>query len=100
MKFSIKLKIVALGAVLSLLVTTAAVIFANFEFRKRGQDNLVKGINNWLDNMDADFSDPNYGDEYLNTVSNSRSYILKQYEQYPDDAPEDMVTVLLVTSFA
>ena len=90
MKFSIKLKIVALGAVLSLLVTTAAVIFANFEFRKRGQDNLVKGINNWLGNMDADFSDPNYGDDYLNTVSSVRSYILKQYEQYPDDAPEDM----------
>lgn len=92
MKFSIKFKIVALGAVLSLLVTSSAVLFANFEYRRRGEANLMNNINNWLDNLNGEFTTATYSDEYIRTIEKTKKYILDQYEEYPDDAPEDLTT--------
>ena len=88
MKFSIKFKIIALGAVLSILVTSVAVVFANFEYRRRAEDNMMVGIDGWLANINNDFTDPGYGDEYINTLKKVETYILEQYEKFPTDAPE------------
>lgn len=89
MKFPIKFKIVILGAVLSLLVTSSAVIFANFEYRRRAERNAIESIDSWLNNMNGDFTDSTYGDEYLKTLEATEKYILEQYEADSSDAPED-----------
>ena len=88
MKFTIKLKIVALGAILSLLVTVSAIIFSSIEYRQHGKRNQQNTINKWLDNMQSDFDDPDYGEDYLITVQNARDYILENYAINPDDPPE------------
>jgi len=56
MKFPIKFKIVALGAVLSILVTTVAIVFADQEYRRRGRENELNNIDNWLSGMKEDYS--------------------------------------------
>lgn len=89
MKFSIKFKIVALGAVLSILVTTIALVFANFEYRRRGKNNELVTIDNWLDNLDDYFNDQENGATDLSALSSTRHYIEEQYEKFPDNAPED-----------
>ena len=89
MKFSIKFKIVALGAVLSLLVTASAIIFANVEYRRREEQNFVKVIDNWLDDKSSDFSSSD-DDSYYQTVVNIRSYILEQYETNPNEPEKDL----------
>lgn len=89
MKFSIKLKIVALGAVLSILVTTIALVFSNVEYRRHGRENQLGTIDHWLSNMEEDFA-PTSNDEdgYFKTVKKIRDYILTQYEKDPSDPPE------------
>lgn len=88
MKFPIKFKIVALGAVLSILVTTIALIFSNVEYRRRGRDNQINTINHWLNNMEEDFIPTSNGDGYLKSVKKIKDYILTQYEKDPSDPPE------------
>ena len=87
MKFTIKFKIVALGAVLSILVTTIALVLGNFEYRRRGRENQLSTIDNWLENMSQDFLPDDYGDTYLNNVKMARSKMLEQYEKDPSDPP-------------
>ena len=89
MKFSIKLKIVALGAVLSILVTTIALVLGNFEYRRRGRENQMSTIDYWINNMHEDFTSPDYGKDYIDTVKDVRDYILTQYEKDPSDHYED-----------
>ena len=75
MKLTIKLKIVALGAVLSIFVTAIALVFSNIEYRQHGKENQLKNIDKWLDNMSSDFTDETYGEDYLKIVQATRSYI-------------------------
>ena len=88
MKFSIKFKIVALGAVLSLLVTASAIIFANVEYRRREENNYVNSINAWFDDKSSDFARDDE-DSYYKTIEDTKAYILEQYALYPDEPKED-----------
>ena len=88
MKLTIKLKIVALGAVLSIFVTAIALVFSNIEYRQHGKENQLKNIDKWLDNMSSDFTDETYGEDYLKTIQATRSYIEENYALNPDDPPE------------
>lgn len=88
MKFSIKFKIVALGAVLSLLVTASAIIFANVEYRRREENNYVNSINAWFDEKSSDFARDDE-DSYYKTIEDTKAYILEQYALYPDEPKED-----------
>ncbi|MBE6141925.1 MAG: hypothetical protein E7175_03715 [Erysipelotrichaceae bacterium] len=88
MKFPIKFKIVALGAVLSILVTTVAIVFADQEYRRRGRENELNNIDNWLSGMKEDYSTQD-DDGFYPTLIKTRSYIEECYASYPDDPPED-----------
>lgn len=91
MKFSIKFKIVALGAILSILVTSIALIFANFEYRNRGRQNQLNDINECLTYTKNDFEDPNIRDDEIWIVSSIKDYVEQQYALHPDD-PEQGLT--------
>ena len=85
MKIPIKFKIVALGAILSISVTTAAIVFADQEYRRRGRENEINNIDNWLDGMKEDYSPQDDDISYFLTVQNTRSYIEECYKKYPLD---------------
>ncbi|MBL2225490.1 hypothetical protein ELJ01_31465, partial [Klebsiella pneumoniae] len=68
MKFSIKIKIVALGAVLSILVMTTALIFANVQYRRHGEQATINVVDEWLTVMKGDLENEDFGEEYLNDL--------------------------------
>ena len=84
-KLPIKVKIVALGAVLSILVSAAALIFSNSEYRRRGKEKLVDDIDSWLDNMVEVLQNETSGKNYPEKLKSFRDYALQQYETFPDD---------------
>lgn len=90
MKFSIKLKIVALGAVLSLVVTSAAVVFGNFEYRRRGENSVINTIDNWFDNIDDDLTEDPTNNKYLSAISVGVDYIIQQYTENPEEPSADL----------
>lgn len=91
MKFNIKFKIIALGVLLSALVTASSLVFSNYEYLRRGRDNQLTDINNWLDNTNTIFNgeggsgktDSSYGA----SLKETRLYFEKQVALFPDDPP-------------
>ena len=88
MKFPIKFKIVALGAVLSVLVTSAALLFANFEYRNRGKENQLQTIDAQLTNLKENLEGDSSGRILNTTLKQTKEYINTQYKASPDDPPE------------
>ena len=90
MKFPIKFKVIALGTVLSALVTSAALLFANIEYRNRGKENQIQAIDAQLANLKKNLDDEDSNGRILNmTLTSVKTYINAQYEKSPDDPPED-----------
>ena len=89
MKFPIKFKLVGLGAVLSIVVTTIAIVFGNVEYRRRGKERQMATINAWLDNMSEDFNGEEYGGNYTGYAKQIRSYIEESYAINSEAAPDD-----------
>lgn len=90
MKFSIKLKIVALGAFLSILVTSVAIIFSNVQFKNRQEKAVINTIDNWLDSTQEIFTDPANSDKYLSNLSATKKYIIDCYAAHPDEPTKDL----------
>ncbi len=85
MKISIRTKIVALGALISVLTSGAALLLTNFLYRNNGINNVLKSVDNWLSNLDDDYRSDVYGEEYRGQVEATYNYIRGIYDLDPDD---------------
>lgn len=90
MKFSIKLKIVALGAFLSILVTSVAIIFSNVQFKNRQEKAVINTIDNCLGSTQEIFTDPTNKDRYLSNLEATKKYILDCYSAHPEEPTKDL----------
>ena len=81
---------IALGAVLSILVTAAALIFSNIQYRYYGKQTQMEATDHWLGLMDSSLNAPITENTYINTILDTKNYILTQYEQYPNDPSPDL----------
>lgn len=90
MKFSIKYKMIALGAVLSVLVTTIALIYSNVRYREHEKEQQMKATNDWLTFMDNNLNASATSNKYIAIIASTRDYILDQYHIFPEDPPEDL----------
>ena len=89
MKISIRFKIIGLGAVLSILATSVALVFGTIEYRNRAKDRMLQTIDSWLDNLSADFQESDVRGQTINFVLETKQYIDEIYQAQPDDQPFD-----------
>ena len=85
MKVSIRVKIIALGAILSILVTGFALLFGGVANYNIGHATVDDVAESWLENIDYTFRNDDYGKDILQCAKATRDYILNIYIDDPDN---------------
>ena len=90
MRFPIKFKVVALGAVLSILVSSAALIMGYTEYLNRSKANQLNDIDEQLTILKTNLTTGGSSKTLNSTLNNVATYMKAQYALYPDEPEEGL----------
>lgn len=90
MRFPIKFKVVALGAVLSILVSSAALIMGYTEYLNRSKANQLNDIDEQLTILKTNLTTGDSSKTLNSTLNNVATYMKEQYALYPDEPEEGL----------
>ena len=88
MKISIRFKIVALGALIATLATGASLLLSSQIYRTNGRNAIVESVDTWLDNVDNEYSNEDYGVTNRSKIQSVHTYVNDIYTtSEPDPEP-------------
>ena len=87
MRFSIRFKVVILGALVSILASTVAIVFGNFQYRNSSRQTILDNVHTWLTSIDNSLYDETLNNQYLDTIRQTRDYVDGIYKGAEEPIP-------------
>ncbi len=88
MKVSIRVKIVALGAIISALTMAVSLFVSDYLFRMNSQNELLDNVYLWLDSLEDDYLNHEYSETYRARVEDTYNYVNDIYKTGVEDPEE------------